>query len=218
MIEAIMPLVTACDYSRPDLRGGKTMLTNKKAKQFLASTAMLSGVFFGATSANAVSLYPTNNIVDLNLADSTPSNTYDVATGPFTWGASFVNADAAGTATFNFVNNGATGTTVNLFGTVLQAFGTFLGTGVTISWIGGPSDNVTSGTLVDTFSLTTFLAAGQTQTLQIVYGNPSGPVGAFPSINFQVSAVPVPPALLLFVSGLAGLGAISRRRRKVGAI
>ncbi len=47
-------------------------------------------------------------------------------------------------------------------------------------------------------------------------GDTSGPVVST-SIDINVSAVPIPPALPLFLSGLIGLGAVARRKRKQAA-
>ncbi len=86
------------------------------------------------------------------------------------------------------------------------------------------SNNITSGNL--TFSIGVFnsssvlvsltnLAAGQLYTLVVSGVTGAGFAGYDGYVFFTQAAVPVPPALLLFATTLAGLGFVAYRRRKM---
>lgn len=121
-----------------------------------------------------------------------------------------------GNLNYTFFNDGAYG--VNLIAKFTSSDTDPLSGGVTFNgftfdW--GPSvlsasalgfDLITAGVL----SIDTFLGSMQSITLNVHWdGVQDGTTGVL-----NVSAVPVPPALVLFLSGLVGMGFLSRRRRQ----
>lgn len=92
-----------------------------------------------------------------------------------------------------------------------------LWTDLTLSWL-TVGDAVLASTVVvaPSIELTTlFTAPNLIQTLAFSWSDSQLPQN-FQSISFdfQVATVPVPPAILLFGSALAGIGFLSRKRRK----
>jgi hypothetical protein len=180
-----------------------------------------------STSAHAVSLNPLNTITDPNLNNMTADGpVYNLSASPYFWGAAFETPDSAGTAVFNFLNNTSDASVLTLaIGTVLQGFGGYFTGGVTASWLGGQSVTIPEGDHIDgtgKFNISTLLGMGQIGTLIIQFGDPVGLGASAPGIQLQVGnsrsggfpppAVPLPPALLLLLTGLSGLGLLARKK------
>ena len=178
---------------------------------------------FGAVStANAVTLNPANSIEDPVLSnDVADAAAYDLQQGPYFWGAAFKTRDDAGRAVFGFENTtgGSQDVAVSL-GTVLQGFGGKFTNGVTARWVGGESVHIAQGVL-GIFEISKLLDAGEVGILKIIFGDPTSRRRSAPGIQLQVSSsaidvseVPVPPALALLMSGLAGMAVLARRRKR----
>lgn len=176
-------------------------------KQIIAAAAIaaLAPAFAGAVTT-------TGNI---NSGDTVDVN----APGGYEFNADFLNGDAAGTFIFTFENNSATDVSITMaFATVNQGGANFFFTnGVESAFVSGSDAFTTQGAL-DSFTLTTTIAAGSSDELVINYG---AAVSAFqkigPEIDFRVVArqtnpVPLPAALPLFAAALGGLGFVSRRK------
>lgn len=172
-------------------------------------------------AANAVTLNPANSIEDAVLSNGVADSAdYDLQQGPYFWGAAFKTRDDGGRAVFGFTNTtaGAQDVAVSL-GTVLQGVGGRFKGGVTAKWVGGETVHIAQGVL-DTFDISKVLNAGEVGILKIIYGDPTSRRRSAPGIQMQVSSsldvseVPVPPALALLMSGLAGMAVLARRRKK----
>jgi hypothetical protein len=184
------------------------------------SAALVSAfLLFGAAGqAHAVTVNADATIQDSNLFNNTADGpTYNLSDGPFSWGALFDTIDAAGKATFQFKNDtSSTEVITTAITTILQGVGGFFKDGVSASWIGGDTDSIgqnKSGVI----EIAKQLMAGEVATLQISFGNPKAVGNGRPGIQLQVgaaSAVPVPPALLLMLTALGGVGFLARRKAK----
>ena len=67
-----------------------------------------------------------------------------------------------------------------------------------------------------TASIAAALAAGTQYLLRVGFGL-CGCTGQYGGINLTVATTPIPPAMLLFVSALMGMGGVAWRRRKAEA-
>lgn len=87
---------------------------------------------------------------------------------------------------------------------------------LTVSWISGVTTLASSSVVAPEIVLSTlFSGSDMVQTLIFEWTNVTLPTGANAiGFDFEVSAVPIPPALLLFGSALAGVGFLSRKRKK----
>lgn len=145
----------------------------------------------------------------------TPGGTYDALSGPFDFNAQFVNADVAGVYDFTFTNlTSSVKTLVVSFFTINQApqVSIFRG-GVLTEWLVGGASHSTAQAQLDSFSLSTKIAAGGSDTLRVTFGNPVGRGTVGPDIDFVVAAVPVPAAGMMLAGALAGLGFLRRRKK-----
>ena len=93
---------------------------------------------------------------------------------------------------------------------VTLAFTTSIFSSLTVDWDGGPASVVTPGTQVNI--PLTFVGLG-THYLNINWAI-AGATNARYSYALSISPVPLPPAVLLFLSALAGIGFLARRRGK----
>lgn len=186
-----------------------------------AVSAAIVGAFllFGAAGqAHAVTVNADATIQDGNLFNNTADGpVYNLSAGPFTWGALFDTKDPSGKATFTFVNDTSSSKVITTaIATVLQGVGGFFKGGVTATWLGGETDSIgqnKSGVI----EIMKTLMAGEMGTLQIAFGDPKAVGRGRPGIQLQVgsaSAVPLPPALLLMLTGLGGVGFLARRKAK----
>ncbi len=183
--------------------------------RFLCAVAAAAAMGVASTMpAAAVTVF--GNITDTNLSDTTTDgSSYDVLSGPYSFNAFFVGPDGAGQANFKFTNSSASPIVIAVnFETVNQGTAAFAG-GVTSSWLAGESHS-TPGTVgtVDSFIIKSIIAPGGFDVLKIVYGNPGGNTVTGPNFTLQISALPLPGALPLFVSGLGALGFVGWRRHK----
>ena len=191
-----------------------------KMKSLVAGLALGSALAVSMVStANAVTLNPGNTITDPILSNSAADGgVSDLQLGPYFFGAAFQSADAAGKAIFKFKNTLSTTTDIAVaIGTILQGSGGFFTGGVTVKWLeGGALQSVAQG-VTGVYNISQTLLAGQVGTLKIIFGDPvskgQGSAAFTVDVASTVSPIPLPPAALLLISGLAGIGVLSRRRR-----
>lgn len=168
----------------------------------LAAAAIIAAAPF---AANAYSINSISNIAN--------GGTYDIASGPYYWDASFDGGDGSGSVSFTFTNTTGSDAHVQIAdGTVGQSnVGQFAG-GVTASWAQGGSANIAgSNTSVGGgFSISTFIADNTTDVLTI---NWAGATGFKSDIDFTIAAVPLPAGVLLLGTALVGAGAFASRRK-----
>ncbi len=168
----------------------------------LKTITMAAVLAFAPVAANAFSVDAASTVLD--------GGSYDIAAGPYFWGATFTGADNAGSVTFNFSNSGSTGQNVGVAqGTVLQFSGQF--DGVTASWGNGQSQTVAPGQNA-ILNISSIIGQGATDYLTVAWGNVTG-VKA--NIDLDVAAVPVPAGAALLGSALLGFGAFAHRKKPV---
>jgi hypothetical protein len=184
------------------------------------SAAVVSAfLLFGAAGqAQAVTINGDATIQDPILSNNTADGpVYNLSMGPFTWGALFDTRDPAGKATFTFLNDTSSNKVITTaVATILQGVGGFFRGGVTATWLGGESGSVAQNT-PGVIQIAQELMAGEMATLQIAFGDPRAIGQGRPGIQLQVgtaSAVPVPPAMLLMLTALGGMGFLARRKAK----
>lgn len=185
------------------------------------SAALVSAVLlFGAAGqAHAVTVNADATIQDPILSNSVADGPiYNLSAGPFTWGALFDTPDKAGKATFTFRNDSSTTSVITTaIATILQGVGGFFKGGVTATWLGGGESGSVAQNKAGVIEIAQTLMAGELATLQISFGDPKAVGLGRPGIQLQVgsaSAVPVPPALLLMLTALGGMGFLARRKAK----
>ena len=173
-----------------------------------------SSVIAGAVSVAAITLslltVSPANAVTLNLSSA-------VLTGGATLSGTSIKFDAqtAGeTATFSFASVPGELLSIAVTGqSNANSFFNFLidaGTGTFVSL----ASNINFGNGFNTITLPSFVDAGTIDRLQIVNGgtNSGGQIS-----GAAVNVVPLPSAIMLFVSGLAGMFLFGRWRRKATA-
>jgi len=75
--------------------------------------------------------------------------------------------------------------------------------------------NINFGSGFNTITLPSFIDLGTTDLLTIVNGGTGNSGGQISGVAVNaINAVPLPPAIVLFMSGLAGLFLVGRRKRK----
>jgi len=87
---------------------------------------------------------------------------------------------------------------------------------LTVSWLSGATVLASASVAAPEIVLATvFTVPNLVQTLVFEWSNVILPTGAdVIGFDFEVAAVPLPPALLLFGSAMAGIGFLSRKRKK----
>ena len=154
--------------------------------------------------AHAFSILPTSNISN--------GGSYDIASGPFFWGANFTSGDGPGSVSFVFGNSSIPGgTTATTEGTLLQFTGSL--NGMTASWSSGDFVTVLPSTPVGNISVSSFLALGASDILTISWGAVTGSRAPL-DLEIAASTVPLPASGALLISGLVGIGALRWRTRK----
>lgn len=151
-------------------------------------------------SASAITVDEASNL--------TRGGTYDLADGPFFWGATFLDDDSNGSAWFNFDNSGSATLDAWASGTILQVTGAF--DFLWASWRDGERVDVASG---DTafITLSSRLAGGESDRLLLKWGAVQGDFANI-DMNVDVSAVPIPAGFGLLIAALAGMGVMGRRK------
>lgn len=173
----------------------------------------LGGFFAAGTLATALMVAPMAGTAATVVVNG--GGPYDVLADSYTFEQDFNPSDPGGILTFIFQNTSATTQVVGVsIATINQLTAYFTG-GVTTQWLAGQSHFTAQGAF-DAFQINTVLAAGASDTLQIIFGNvvdsPTTGVGRA-NIDFQVvAAVPVPAAGFLLVGALGGLAALRRRK------
>lgn len=147
--------------------------------------------------------------------DGDPST--DLLSGPHNFNAIFAPGDPADDFLFNFHNSTGSAlllTVVNA--TIGQSSSLYFTDGVTTTF--GILDRDTAQGIDDAFSLAALVNPGASIALQFVYGLAVGATsGAGPDIDFRIEAtsvVPLPAGLLLFLTGLAGVGFLGRYKSR----
>jgi hypothetical protein len=174
-------------------------------KIFVAAMAVMASVFL-AVSANAVTLPPigpNSALVVLGYPDDVDG------------GASIRARNTIFTHTYEFqlLNSGASLNSFIFTGTNSTGFST-----LTVSLVDGVT-NAFIGSINGLTSLTPVLVTGLTSGgfyNLVVSGKTTATGNSL--YAFNVSAVPVPPALLLLVSGLFGAGFMGRRKRAASSV
>jgi hypothetical protein len=138
---------------------------------------------------------------------------YDVQSDNLFFGAVSSSAGGAGSFTIDFFNPSGSVLAIADAAVTSAAVNTLF-TDLTISWL----DGVTLNTLVqaagiDTLS-TVFSDMFQDQQLVFSWSDSVAGAGFGFDVETQVSDVPIPAALPLFLSAILGLGFASRSRRK----
>ena len=178
-----------------------------KMKNLLAGVAMALAVVVAAPAANAVT----------SVSCGSSNNIGGVGDDNEFIGL-FSAPGGAGSCAVEFVSSTATpGLAQATIGAInLKAF-----TGLTMSWVSVVNGVLTSIPIVagvNSLATLFLFPSDATQSLVFDFTNSNAGKGGF---DFEVSfsAVPLPPAALLLISGLAGIGVLSRRRRsKVEAV
>ncbi len=141
----------------------------------------------------------------------------DLLAGPYDFNAGFTGADPAGSFTFNFQNTSGTAIVLSIVNaTIGQSNSLFFTDGV--QTIFGALVHNTAEKALDAFSLQALLNPGDLISLIFSYGDPVSPNQAGPDIDFNIEAsvVPLPAGLLLFLSGLFGIGFLGRYKTRRG--
>lgn len=141
----------------------------------------------------------------------------DLLAGPYDFNAGFTGADPAGSFTFNFQNTSGTAILLSLVNaTIGQSPSLFFTGGVQTTF--GVLVHNTAQNALDAFSLQALLNPGDLISLVFNYGDPVSPNQAGPDIDFNIEAsvVPLPAGLLLFLSGLFGIGFLGRYKVRRG--
>lgn len=141
----------------------------------------------------------------------------DLLAGPYDFNAGFTGADSAGTFTFNFENTSGSAILLSLVNaTIGQSNSLFFTSGVGTTF--GALVHNTAEKALDAFSLSALLNPGDLISLVFDFGDPVSPNQAGPDIDFNIEAsvVPLPAGLLLFLSGLFGIGFLGRFKVRRG--
>lgn len=187
----------------------------------LSSIAVCLVVLLGLAFAPQASALTTGGTLAASEdSDGDGLPTTDLLSGSHNFNAIFAPGDAAGDFLFNFHNSSSSAvllTVVNA--TVGQSDSLYFTDGVTTTF--GILDRDTAEKIDDAFSLAALVNAGASIALKFVYGLAVGDTGtgAGPDIDFRIEAtsvVPLPAGLLLFLTGLAGVGFLGRYKARRG--
>ena len=141
----------------------------------------------------------------------------DLLGGPYDFNAGFTGADAAGSFTFNFQNTSGSAILLSLVNATIGQSASLFFTGGVQTTFGTEVQNTLQGAL-DAFSLQALLNPGDLISLVFSFGDPVSPNQSGPDIDFNIEAsvVPLPAGLLLFLSGLFGIGFLGRYKARRG--
>ena len=193
-------------------------------RNLLAASAMSIVALVGLSSQSmALTLNSGNTLVDTSLGDGINGDggNYDALDGGF-YGVSFVTADAAGNAVFNFINNSASSLVLSIadLSAVQSKLVNFFTGGLSAWWVGeeGNTVSIAQGIAGGVNGLTTLIAAGDTATLVVAFGDPVKNGSKNSRLGFQVAVnsetvIPLPLPIMLLGTALIGMGALGRRRK-----
>ena len=141
----------------------------------------------------------------------------DLLAGPYDFNAGFTDADTAGSFTFNFQNTSGSAILLSLVNATIGQSASLFFTGGVDTTFGALVHN-TAEKALDAFSLQALVNPGDLISLVFSFGDPVSPNAAGPDIDFNIEAsvVPLPAGLLLFLSGLFGIGFLGRYKVKRG--
>lgn len=190
---------------------------------------VVAGVVAFSGSGHAATF--TGNLGDPSAEQPGALQAYDgdptiLLPGAYTFGSSYVGGDAGRTLTFNFQNPSDSLMVLTLLNiTILQSAGTsdadaqFFTGGVDTFW--GLNGLTQIGDTAEKESalfqnIKTTLAPLEMISLVFTFGDVVAPVGGGTDIDFNIAAsvVPLPAGLVLFLSGLAGIGFLGRYKAK----
>ena len=177
-------------------------------------TKILAAALTAATmlplAAGASTLNPASNISN--------GGSYDMLSGPFFYGETFKNADAAGFRDFTFTNSNIAAMNLILTTATVNALAEKFSGGISFTWLtSGLNLIVSQSATVFAGTLNNMIGAGSSDTLRIAYGDPMDRVAGHKghatfNVNLDASPVPLPAGGLLLAGALAGIAALRRRK------
>ena len=195
-------------------------------KNLLAASAISVVALMGLSGqSTAATLDFGNTLVDTNLGDGLigDGGNIDALDGGY-YGVSFLTADAAGNAVFNFINNSATQLVLSIadLSAVQSTTLNFFTGGLSAWWVGeeGNTMSIAQGISGGFNGLSTLIAAGGTATLVVAFGDPVKNGSVRSKLGFQLAVnsetvIPLPLPIMLLGTALVGMGALARRRKAV---
>jgi len=181
---------------------------------FLAAALVVSPV-----AASALTTSMSSSITGSSSCDTAGGNDayqVDVLSGAY-FSAQFAGTEAGGVFCFDLVNSLDTAIAVTVVGATVNQLGDTYGFTDGVSLYTPPAANTVWAQGVGAFeSFTFYIAAASSIIFDWTYGAAYASGESGPSIDFSLSAspVPVPAAGFLLLGALGGLGVARRRRRK----